>query len=290
MKSLQWATDKSDVKGEHTAPGDEGFTLIELLIVIVILGVLATVVVFAVGGISDRGQASATSADAKTIEHAEEAHMAMHGTYASEDELVAAGFMRDVSTIHDIDVPADRSNYEVGAAGSFPAPATTTTIAPGGGDGGDGGDGGATTTTIAPGGGEETTTTTTVPTVPTNYLGFSAQSTGAGSKTLVIIGRNSSGTTQVLFDQLTSTPLPDTRVIWLDQSDINDTDDVDRVVESQPPPNYIVAAEMISIANSSGGPNTYVGQYMSTLMSTTEFWWTHQHGRNPTPEELIANL
>ena len=35
---------------------DEGFTLIELLIVIVILGILATVVVFAVGGITDRGQ------------------------------------------------------------------------------------------------------------------------------------------------------------------------------------------------------------------------------------------
>ena len=38
---------------------DEGFTLIELLIVIVILGILATVTVFAVRGITDQGQASA---------------------------------------------------------------------------------------------------------------------------------------------------------------------------------------------------------------------------------------
>ena len=35
---------------------DKGFTLVELLIVIVILGILATVTVFAVRGITDRGR------------------------------------------------------------------------------------------------------------------------------------------------------------------------------------------------------------------------------------------
>ena len=59
---------------------DEGFTLIELLIVIVILGILATVVVFAVGGITDRGQESACDADAKTLEVAVEAYYAQYGT------------------------------------------------------------------------------------------------------------------------------------------------------------------------------------------------------------------
>jgi prepilin-type N-terminal cleavage/methylation domain-containing protein len=38
---------------------DKGFTLVELLIVIVILGILATVTVFAVRGITDQGQNSA---------------------------------------------------------------------------------------------------------------------------------------------------------------------------------------------------------------------------------------
>ena len=38
---------------------DKGFTLVELLIVIVILGILATVTVFAVRGIADKGQTSA---------------------------------------------------------------------------------------------------------------------------------------------------------------------------------------------------------------------------------------
>ena len=59
---------------------DEGFTLIELLIVIVILGILATVVVFAVGGITDRGQESACDADFKTLEVAYEAYVAQYGS------------------------------------------------------------------------------------------------------------------------------------------------------------------------------------------------------------------
>jgi prepilin-type N-terminal cleavage/methylation domain-containing protein len=60
---------------------DEGFTLIELLIVIVILGILATVVVFAVGGITDKGETSACKADVKTVEVAMEAYFAQAGFY-----------------------------------------------------------------------------------------------------------------------------------------------------------------------------------------------------------------
>jgi type II secretion system protein G len=77
---------------------DEGFTLIELLIVIVILGILATVVVFAVGGISDRGTQSACDADEATLEVAIEAYRAQENEYPlSEQALVDADFMRSVS-------------------------------------------------------------------------------------------------------------------------------------------------------------------------------------------------
>src|SRR5580658_1417719 len=50
--------------------GEEGFTLIELLIVIVVLGILAAVVIFALGSVTGNAKASACNADAKTVETA----------------------------------------------------------------------------------------------------------------------------------------------------------------------------------------------------------------------------
>lgn len=47
--------------------GEEGFTLIELLIVIVVLGILAAVVVFALGSVTGNAKASSCNADAKTV-------------------------------------------------------------------------------------------------------------------------------------------------------------------------------------------------------------------------------
>ena len=78
---------------------DSGFTLIELLIVIVILGILAAIVVFSVGGISDRGQASACDTDKKTVQTAEEAYFAQAGagSYGTVDQLVTAGFLHSAS-------------------------------------------------------------------------------------------------------------------------------------------------------------------------------------------------
>jgi general secretion pathway protein G len=49
---------------------EAGFTLIELLIVIVILGILAAIVVFAVGSARDDSTAAACKADRRTFEHA----------------------------------------------------------------------------------------------------------------------------------------------------------------------------------------------------------------------------
>ena len=61
--------------------GESGFTLIELMIVIVILAILAGVVLFAVGGVTDTGKVSACKADYSTISTAAEAYYAKHGTY-----------------------------------------------------------------------------------------------------------------------------------------------------------------------------------------------------------------
>jgi type II secretion system protein G len=71
---------------------DDGFTLIELLIVIVILGILAAIVVFAVGSATTDSKLGACKADKKTIETALEAYKAKAGVYptAAATDLLAA--------------------------------------------------------------------------------------------------------------------------------------------------------------------------------------------------------
>ncbi len=108
---------------------DRGFTLIELLVVIVILGVLATVVVFAVGGIVDRGEVSALEGDARTIVSAEESHYALHGSYATETDLVSGGFLRAESSLHDVTVTPDGTDYTI-AATAVESDTTTTVATP----------------------------------------------------------------------------------------------------------------------------------------------------------------
>jgi general secretion pathway protein G len=66
---------------EEQNDGDSGFTLIEILIVIVILGVLSAVVVFAVQDMSKESASSACQSDYKTVESAAEAYRAQEGSY-----------------------------------------------------------------------------------------------------------------------------------------------------------------------------------------------------------------
>jgi prepilin-type N-terminal cleavage/methylation domain-containing protein len=54
---------------------DSGFTLIELLVVIVVLGILAATVVFALTGVSGQSAVAACNSDAKTIETAVQAYI-----------------------------------------------------------------------------------------------------------------------------------------------------------------------------------------------------------------------
>jgi general secretion pathway protein G len=63
---------------------ESGFTLTELLIVIVILGILTGIVVFAVGAFTDRGQVAACKSDLKAVEVAAEAYRAKEGNYPAD--------------------------------------------------------------------------------------------------------------------------------------------------------------------------------------------------------------
>jgi general secretion pathway protein G len=74
----------------ETAPS-QGFTLIELLIMIVVLGLLAAVVIFALGGVQASSAASACNSDAKTVEIAVESFRANPENTAAPGQYPSTG-------------------------------------------------------------------------------------------------------------------------------------------------------------------------------------------------------
>jgi prepilin-type N-terminal cleavage/methylation domain-containing protein len=62
-------------------PIERGFTMVELLIVIVILGIVTAIVVFAVGNTTGSAQANGCATEKSTISDALEAYKAQTGVY-----------------------------------------------------------------------------------------------------------------------------------------------------------------------------------------------------------------
>ena len=93
---------------------DSGFTLIELLIVIVVLGILAAVVVFALGSVTSKSAKASCAADAKTVETAVAAFEANgNGTAPTSTALTSTG---TVGGPYLKSWPSNTSHYSIGIA------------------------------------------------------------------------------------------------------------------------------------------------------------------------------
>ena len=100
---------------------DKGFTLVELLIVIVILGILATVTVFAVRGITDKGQTNACAVERRTLDTAIEAYFADNGSDPAAVGDLSPGYIKSVPD-------AAKWTFVAPAAGPPATPASFTSI------------------------------------------------------------------------------------------------------------------------------------------------------------------
>jgi prepilin-type N-terminal cleavage/methylation domain-containing protein len=110
-----------------------GFTLIELLLVIVILGILAAVVVFAVGGIDDKGKKSACKADVHNVTVAAEAYNVQNGRYAAGiSDLVRTGLLRSApsSSAYQVDYQLSGDGKSVSVSSSYCPTTEAVTTAP----------------------------------------------------------------------------------------------------------------------------------------------------------------
>lgn len=95
----------------HRMSSDGGFSLIELLLVILVLGIVSTVVVLSVSGITSEAEETVCEADRRLLEKAGEAYFAQRDSYtipnAGGDEgyeqtLVDEGFLRQTSVFYDL--------------------------------------------------------------------------------------------------------------------------------------------------------------------------------------------
>jgi general secretion pathway protein G len=104
----------------NTTPrrSEHGFTLTELLIVIVVMGILAGVVVFAMSGVTNHAKSSACTTEKQTIDTAEDAYYANptnKSQYGTVAKLVSGGYLKATPKSYTVTLGAGNTSYTIAA-------------------------------------------------------------------------------------------------------------------------------------------------------------------------------
>ncbi len=97
---------------------EHGFTLTELLIVIVVMGILAGVVVFAMSGVTNHAKSTSCTTEKQTIQTAEDAYFANptnNSKYGSVNALVTGGYLKATPKSYTVTLGAGSMSYTVTA-------------------------------------------------------------------------------------------------------------------------------------------------------------------------------
>jgi general secretion pathway protein G len=107
--------------------GDGGFTMIELIIVVAVVGILASIVVFAMQNQQAKTLRGACTVDAHVVLSAQEARRTLQGSFAPDVASLVPDYIRSAPRNGDhyvITTDTTGNVYVAPAAGGLPEPVT----------------------------------------------------------------------------------------------------------------------------------------------------------------------
>lgn len=117
-----------EVMRRRSEEGFDGFTLIELLIVIVVLGILAATVIFALGGVTSQSAQAACQSDAKSVETAIEAFHSFPGNTSNTYPTQISQLLTNGPFGQFLHAAPNNQHYTIGLIADSNGPTATATV------------------------------------------------------------------------------------------------------------------------------------------------------------------